>query len=140
MPNFVGVSAKTLLIKCVATGYFDGYYRNICSEKLSLMLKVSNLISTFKYAVPLCDTSDGSDEDSLRRLGKILHLSKSRSLIVKCDEPRFVKLGTKVCDSKLKEIGKVLDLFGPVTSPYVAVRPTTSSPAKFVHRIVYSFD
>ena len=83
---------------------------------------------------------NGSDGDSLRRLGKILHLSKSRSLIVKCDEPRFVKLGTKVCDSKLKEIGKVLDLFGPVTSPYVAVRPTTSSPAKFVHRIVYSFD
>jgi hypothetical protein len=27
-----------------------------------------------------------------------------------------------------------------VTSPYVAVRPTVSSPAKCVHRIVYSFD
>ena len=99
-----------------------------------------SVICTFKYAVLLSKPLDGSDEDSLRRLGKILHLSKSRSLIVRCDESRFVKLGTKVCDSKLKEIGRVQDLFGPVTSPYVAVRPTVSSPAKFVHRIVYSFD
>jgi len=98
------------------------------------------LISTFKYAVVSSESSDGSDEESLRRLGKILHLSNGRSLIVKCDESRFVKLGTKVCDSKLKEIGKVQDLFGPVASPYVAVRPTISSPDKFVNRIAYAFD
>jgi rRNA processing protein Gar1 len=82
----------------------------------------------------------GSDGDSLRRLGKIFHLSNSRSLIVKCDEARFIKLGTKVCDSKLKEIGKVQDLFGPVAAPYVLIRPSVSSPAKLVHRIVYSLD
>jgi RNA-binding protein len=85
-------------------------------------------------------THGGSDEESLQRLGKILHLSKSRSLIVKCDEPRFVKLGTRTCDSKLKEIGKVQDLFGPISAPYLSIRPTSSSPAKFVHRIVYSLD
>ena len=94
----------------------------------------------FKYAVALCEAHGGSDEESLRRLGKILHLSASRSLIVKCDESRFLKLGTRVCDSKLKEIGTVQDLFGPVGAPYVSVRPTISSSAKFVHRIVYSFD
>jgi len=99
----------------------------------------SENVSTFKYAVFLFALI-GSDEDSLRRLGKILHLSNSRSLIVRCDESLFVKIGTKVCDTKLKEIGRVQDLFGPVTSPYVAVRPTVSSPAKFVHRIAYYFD
>ncbi len=82
----------------------------------------------------------GSDEVSLRRLGKILHLSKSRSLIVKCEEARFVKFGTRTCDSKLKEIGKVQDLFGPVSAPYVSIRPASPSPAKLVHRIVYSLD
>ena len=97
-------------------------------------------MSTFKYAVTHSKLHGGSDEDSLRRLGKILHLSSSRSLIVKCEEARFVKLGTKVCDSKLKEIGKTQDLFGPVATPYVSIRPTVPSPAKFVHRIVYSFD
>lgn len=82
----------------------------------------------------------GSDEDSLRRLGKILHFSKSRSLIVKCDQAGFVKIGTIACDSKLKEIGKVQDLFGPVSVPYIAIRPNAVSPAKYVGRIVYSLD
>jgi rRNA processing protein Gar1 len=82
----------------------------------------------------------GSDVESLRRLGKILHLSSSRSLIVKCDEARFVKLGTRACDSKLKEIGKVQDLFGPISSPYVSIRPAGPSPAKYVGRIAYSLD
>ena len=82
----------------------------------------------------------GSDEDSLRRLGKIIHFSKSRSLIVKCDQTGFVKIGTSTCDSKLKEIGKVQDLFGPVSAPYIAIRPLTASPAKCVGRIVYSLD
>jgi rRNA processing protein Gar1 len=82
----------------------------------------------------------GSDGDSLRRLGKVLHFSKSRSLIVRCEQTGFVKIGTRTCDSKLKEIGKVHDLFGPVSSPYVAIIPTSPSPAKYVGRIVYALD
>ena len=76
----------------------------------------------------------------MRRLGKILHFSKSRSLIVKCDETGFVKIGTKTCDSKLREIGKVQDLFGPVSAPYLSIRPQTPSPTKFVGRIAYALD
>lgn len=76
----------------------------------------------------------------MRRLGKILHFSKSRSLIVKCDQTRFVKIGSKACDSKLKEIGKIQDLFGPVPSPYVSIRPTVTSPTKYVGRIAYLLD
>jgi rRNA processing protein Gar1 len=82
----------------------------------------------------------GSDEESLQRLGKILHLSNSRSLIVRCDETRFVKMGTRACDSKLKEIGTVRDLFGPVSSPYLLIKPSGPSPAKYVGRIAYSLD
>ena len=76
----------------------------------------------------------------MRRLGKILHFSKSRSLIVKCDQAGFVRIGTKACDSKLKEFGKVQDLFGPVSAPYVSIRPAISSPAKYVGRIAYALD
>ena len=76
----------------------------------------------------------------MRRLGKILHFSKSRSLTVKCDETGFVKIGTKTCDSKLREIGKVQDLFGPVSAPYLSIRPQTPSPMKFVGRIAYALD
>ncbi len=82
----------------------------------------------------------GSGVESLLRLGKILHLSNSRSLIVKCDEARFTKMGTKACDSKLEEIGRVHDIFGPVSSPYLLIRPSGPSPAKYVGRIAYSLD
>ncbi|MGA2460427.1 MAG: Gar1/Naf1 family protein [Candidatus Bathyarchaeia archaeon] len=74
------------------------------------------------------------------RLGKILHFSSSRSLIVKCEETRFVRLGTKVCDSKLKEIGKVQDFFGPIAAPYLSIRPTSTSPTRYVGRIAYSLN
>ena len=83
---------------------------------------------------------NGSEAESLQRLGKILHFSKSRSLIVKCDESRFVRMGTRACESKLKEIGRVQDIFGPVSAPYLSIRPSVSSPVKYVGRIVYSID
>ena len=82
----------------------------------------------------------GREVHLLRRLGKILHYSKSRSLIIKCDEAHFVKMGVKACDSKLKEIGRVHDIFGSVSAPYLAVRPTVPSPTKYVGRIAYSRD
>lgn len=85
-------------------------------------------------------THGGSDVASLLRLGKILHYSSSRSLIVKCEETRFVRLGTKVCDSKLKEIGKVQDFFGPIDAPYLSIRPTSTSPTRYVGRIAYSLN
>lgn len=97
-------------------------------------------ISTFKYPTAVFESHGGSDKGILRRLGKILHVSNSRSLIVKCDESHFVKLGTGICDSKLKEIGKVQDFFGPISSPYVSIRPSGPSPAKFVGRIAYTLD
>ena len=94
----------------------------------------------FKYDVDFRVDHGGSDGSSLRRLGKILHFSKSRSLIVKCDETGFVRIGTRACDSKLKEIGKVQDFFGPISAPYLSLRPATPSPTKFVGRIAYALD
>lgn len=74
---------------------------------------------------------------SLKRLGKILHLSKSRSLIVKLVSEPSIDVGSKVLDSKLREVGIIQDIFGPVTSPYVAVKPIVPDPNHFVGRIVY---
>ena len=83
---------------------------------------------------------DGSEEESLERLGKILHFSKSRSLIVKCDETRFVRMGTRACDSKLKNVGVVMDILGPVSGPYASVKPTIAKPESVVGRIAYALE
>jgi len=73
----------------------------------------------------------------LRRLNKIIHLSKSGHFIVKLDSSMCPKLGQRVFDNKLREIGKIQDLFGPVANPYISITPTTSDPSSSVGKIAY---
>jgi RNA-binding protein len=62
-------------------------------------------------------------------------LSPGRNIIVKVESsPR---IGETVVDENLKPVGKILDVFGPVSSPYAAVRPTTLDPQKLVNRKLY---
>ncbi len=86
------------------------------------------------------DAPARSDGAHLRRLGKVLHVSKSRALIVKLDPPKFVKPGTKTCDSRLKSIGTVGDVLGPVSGPYASIRPSILKPESVVGRILYAID
>ncbi len=60
----------------------------------------------------------------LIRLGRILHVSQNRNIIVKVEN--LPKLGETVVDENLKPIGEVFDIFGPVSSPYVAIKPKIS--------------
>jgi RNA-binding protein len=47
------------------------------------------------------------------------------------------KIGDTVVDENLKPVGKVFDIFGPASSPYVAIRSTVCDPEKMVNRPVY---
>ena len=85
-------------------------------------------------------TQTWSESAKLRRLGKILHLSKSRSLIIRLEANSLPRLKTRVFDSKLKQVGFVFDVFGPVAKPYVSVKPTVSEPSAFVGRVAYASD
>jgi len=77
---------------------------------------------------------------SLKRLGKVLHFSKSRSLIVKLTAKPSTNIGSRVLDSRLREVGIVQDIFGPVASPYVSIRPVLSDPSSLVGKVVYVAD
>ena len=60
----------------------------------------------------------------MKRLGKYLHKSPSRNLIVKILNPKNVpKIGCKVYNSKLEYIGIVRDIIGPVSSPFAVIKP-----------------
>jgi len=64
----------------------------------------------------------------LKRLGKILHASEATgNLIVK--STYTPKIGTKVFDGELKEVGVVFDVFGPTNSPYISIKPTSNKIA-----------
>jgi rRNA processing protein Gar1 len=62
-------------------------------------------------------------------------LSPSRNLILNVENsPR---IGETVVDENLKPVGTVFDMFGPVCSPYVAIRPTIGDPEKLVNKTLY---
>lgn len=44
-------------------------------------------------------------------------------LVVRCDEGDRPEIGTVVVDENLATVGRVVDVFGPVAKPYVAVTP-----------------
>jgi RNA-binding protein len=47
------------------------------------------------------------------------------------------RIGETVVDENLKSVGKVFDILGPVSSPYVAIRPMMRSPERLVNKPVY---
>jgi RNA-binding protein len=72
----------------------------------------------------------------LQRLGRVQSLTPSQSIVVKAtDNPP--KIGTSVVDENLKVIGKVFDVIGPVSSPYVVVRPAVKEPQKLENKRLY---
>lgn len=71
------------------------------------------------------------------RLGRVLHVSPSRNIVIKVENTP--KIGETVVDENLRHVGEVFDVFGPVSSPYVAVRTKISKPEDFVGKTLYVF-
>ena len=71
----------------------------------------------------------------LQRLGKVLSVTPSQSIVVKVDKPP--KLGAAVIDENLKVVGRIFDIIGPVSSPYVVVKPSVKDPEKLANRQLY---
>jgi len=72
----------------------------------------------------------------LNRLGRVLHLSNNRHLVLRTK----VKVKTKspVLDEKLTQVGLIFDVFGPIDNPYVSIRPTVSNPERYVGHFLYA--
>jgi RNA-binding protein len=71
----------------------------------------------------------------LQRLGKVISVTPSQSLVVKIDKP--LRLGTSVIDENLKVVGRIFDIIGPVSSPYAVVRASIKDPEKLSNKQLY---
>jgi RNA-binding protein len=71
----------------------------------------------------------------LQRLGRVLHVSPSRNVIIKIEN--IPRVGETVVDENLKTIGKIFDIFGPVSSPYASVKLTIREPEKLADKVLY---
>lgn len=61
----------------------------------------------------------------MKTLGTVLHTSSHKNLIVRGDEKKntlLPRMNNVVVNRKMKKIGKVNDIFGPVDHPYFSVR------------------
>ena len=76
------------------------------------------------------------EKGGLQRIGSVLHVSSGKSMILKADN--IPRIGDKAVDDKLHHVGTVFDVFGPVSSPYVAVKPSVEEPSLFVGHVLYA--
>jgi rRNA processing protein Gar1 len=70
----------------------------------------------------------------MRSLGKLVGRSRSGSLIVRSEAPP--SLGETVVDKDLVVLGRVVDVFGPASTPYATIREqgrSSISPGKKVY-------
>jgi RNA-binding protein len=71
----------------------------------------------------------------LKRIGYVQHISSNKNLILKTDKP--LRIGDNVVDKSLKPIGKVFDVFGPVSSPYLAIKTHFKDPNYLKNKELY---
>ena len=73
----------------------------------------------------------------MQRLGKALNVTPSQNVVVKIS--KTPPIGSRVIDEKMKVVGKVFDIIGPVSSPYAVVKTTINDPAKLTNKQLYLF-
>jgi RNA-binding protein len=95
---------------------------------------MSPYVESFKYAftVTLLFFERGI---CLQRLGKVLNVTPSQNIVVKID--KTPKIGSAVVNEKLQVVGKIFDVIGPASSPYVIVKPAIKEPEKLTNKQLY---
>ena len=71
----------------------------------------------------------------MKKIGQVLHVGPGNRVIAKVESPP--KIGTTLFDFKKKPIGVVLDVFGPVKSPYIEIEVKGRKPEKIVNYPLY---
>lgn len=72
----------------------------------------------------------------MRVLGKPSHISSQNHIIVRANFPPSI--GSHVVTDSNSPIGKVIDVFGPVESPFVSIKPFGSvSPSIILEQTLF---
>jgi RNA-binding protein len=58
----------------------------------------------------------------MRRAGEVVRTAQGVA-VVRSPDGSYPETGTKVIDEGLAEVGRIVDVFGPVERPYLAVSP-----------------
>lgn len=72
----------------------------------------------------------------MKRLGTVARTAQGLVIIRSVDD-ETPSVGAAVVDDSLTDVGRVVDIFGPVEQPYVAVSPDGEPRATLVGQPVY---
>ncbi|MHA1594504.1 MAG: H/ACA ribonucleoprotein complex subunit GAR1 [Candidatus Baldrarchaeia archaeon] len=74
----------------------------------------------------------------IKRLGKVLHVSPHKVMIVRSTFAPAI--GNTVVTKDMENIGEVFDVFGPVSKPYVSIKPKKGvDPEKLIGATLYVY-
>lgn len=59
-------------------------------------------------------------------------------VVVRSKDTDVPDIGTELVDDSLETVGHVVDVFGPVSRPYLSISPTVDHPALLVGNPVYA--
>ena len=72
----------------------------------------------------------------MRRAGTVVEVAQG---LLVCQAADDVEIGTTVLDDSLTDVGRIVDVFGPVDEPYFAVTPSPDvHPPQLVGERVYT--
>lgn len=72
----------------------------------------------------------------MRKLGIPHQIISNKKVITKINDTYIPKIGAIVVNEKLKPLGKILDIFGPVSSPYATIEPFIN-PKNLLNKALY---
>ena len=72
----------------------------------------------------------------MKRAGEVVRVAQGLA-IVRCPDEAHPDIGTELTDQELATVGQVVDVFGPVERPYLAVDPR-SDPALLLGNRLYA--
>jgi len=72
----------------------------------------------------------------MRRVGTVVRTAGGVAVARSPDEGH-PDVGVAVVDEALATVGRVVDVMGPVSRPYLVISPTESSPAELLNERLY---
>ena len=73
----------------------------------------------------------------MRRIGSVVRTAQGVA-VVRTEDEAYPDIGTPVVDEALDNVGTVVDVFGPVDRPFVAVSPDDVTLATLVGKPLYA--
>lgn len=71
----------------------------------------------------------------MQRIGRALHINSNKNIILKAE--KLPEIGCRVVDKNQKSVGTVFDIFGPVSAPYISVKPYTEETHHLVNHFLF---